>query len=194
MFEPSNGSSTNALPSSELIVLALQGDEEAFTTLYLRYIPELRRYVSGLTHNQEDREEAVAETFIKAWQNLAQLESFEFFRAWLYQIATNVTRDQQRREKIRQRFSLEATSDDVASPHRFETIVEEAELVKLALQEMPWKHRVCLLLSVEGKCSLQEIATIVQVSPQTVPTYIHLGREHLRKTYHRLAYAGEKEK
>lgn len=194
MFEPSNGSSTNAPPPGELIVLSLQGDEEAFTTLYLRYIPELRRYVSGLIHSQEDRDEVVAETFIRAWQNLAQLEFFEHFRAWLYQIATNVARDQRRREKIRQRLSLEATSDDVASSHRFETVIEEAELAKLALQELPWKHRVCLLLSVEGKCSLQEIATIVKVSPQTVPTYIHLGRERLRKAYHRLAYAGEKEK
>jgi len=193
MFELSNESSSNALPSSELVALALQGDEEAFTTLYLQYTPELRRYVNGLTHNQEDRDEIVAETFIKAWQNLVQLGSFEYFRAWLYQIATNVARDQHRREKIRPRSSLEATGDDVASSHRFETLVEEAELVKLALQEVPWKHRVCLLLSVEGKCSLQEIATIVKVNSQTVPTYIYRGRERLRRAYHRLAYTKEKE-
>ena len=185
MFDPGASSSASLLPSGELISLALQGNEEAFTTLYHRYTPELSRYVGGLVHNQEDRDELVAETFVKAWQRLPQLQSFEHFRAWLYRIATNLAHDHRRREKIRWWLSLEA-NDDIASSHTFETVIEEIELAKLALQEVPWKYRTCLLLSVEGKFSTQEIAEVVKISPQSVPTYISFGREYLRKTYHRL--------
>ena len=116
MLEPSSNPPVNALSASELILLALEGDEEAFTTLYLRYTPELHRYVSGLTHSREERDEVVAETFVKAWQKLVQLESCEHFRAWLYRIATNVARDWRRREKIRQKLSLEATRIQAALP------------------------------------------------------------------------------
>src|SRR6266567_5039299 len=193
MSDHGANSSASLLPSSELISLALQGNEEAFTALYHRYTPELRRYISGLVQNQEDRDELVAETFVKAWQKLPQLQSYERFRAWLYQIATNLAHDHRRREKIRQWLSLEASAD-VASTYTFETVIEEVELAKLALQEVPWKYRLCLLLSIEGKFSTQEIAEIVKISPQSVPTYMSYGREAARKAYTRLEEKREERK
>ena len=185
MSQPLDGSLCSNKSSDELVLLALEGNEEAFTTLYNRYTPELSQYLGGLVKNKEDRDELVVETFVKAWQKLSQLQGIARFRPWLYSIATNLARDHRRKEKIRQWLHLEAYGDLEASS-TFETVIEEIELVKLALQEVPWKYRTCLLLYVEGKFSKQEIAEVVKISPQSVQAYISFGREYLRLAYRRL--------
>jgi RNA polymerase sigma-70 factor (ECF subfamily) len=185
MSQPLDGSSFINKSSDELILLALEGNEEAFTTLYNRYTPELSRYLGGLVKNWEDRDELVVETFVKAWQKLPQLQYKDRFRPWLYRIATNLAYDHRRREKLHQWLHLEAF-DDLVCLNTFEIVIEETELAKLALQEVPWKYRTCLLLYVEGKFSKQEIAEVVKISPKSVQSYISFGREYLRKAYRRL--------
>jgi RNA polymerase sigma-70 factor, ECF subfamily len=185
MSQPLDSLSCTNKSSDELVLLALEGNEEAFTTLYNRYTPELSRYLGGLVKNWEDRDELVVETFVQAWQKLTQLHYRDRFRPWLYRIATNLAYDHQRRKKLHQWLSLE-TVDDVACFSTFETVIEETELANLALQEVPWKYRTCLLLHVEGKFSKQEIAEVVKISPHSVPSYISFGREYFRKAYYRL--------
>ena len=170
-------------PPDELVSLARTGDEEAFTVLFNRYNDALSSYLAGLVKNREDRDDLVLETFVRAWQALPQLQQLSCLRSWLYRIATNLAHDFHRRH--RPHIPL-PPDDDSPARKPFEELIEEIELIQKALEEVPWKYRTCLLLHIIGGLSVDEIAQVVSITPNSVKTYISFGRQHLRQAYSRL--------
>ncbi len=63
--------------------------------------------------------------------------------------------------------------------------LEDAELLKQALTELPRKYRECLLLQVVGELPQQEIASLVGISKGSVSVYINKARKQLRETLQR---------
>lgn len=83
--------------TAELVRRAQRGDKGAFGLLYRRNRPAVFR----LAHNylRDDAEDAVAETFVRAWKALPRYRDRGVpFAAWLYGIARNVVKDELRRK------------------------------------------------------------------------------------------------
>jgi len=185
---------------NRLIELAQARNEEAFTILYHRYLPEIGAYVTGLGGPFDKRDDLLQEIFLKAWKDLPTLRQAYSFKAWLYRIATNVVYDEARKQKRSrggQLLSLEncPSEYEVTDPRQnFERQVEESEIVRQALGEVPWKYRMSLLLEVEGKLSREEIAEVVGISPSSVGTYISKGRQCFLQVYHRLNQSSNEER
>jgi RNA polymerase sigma factor (sigma-70 family) len=57
----------------------------------------------------DEAEDAVQETFLRAWRNRERFEGDAHFRAWLYRIATNVCLDMIRRRSRRNRMPTAAS-------------------------------------------------------------------------------------
>ena len=72
-----------------LVVQVIEGDADAYATLMTRYESRLLRYVIYLIHDQAAAEDAVQETFIKAYQNLRSYKPSYKFSSWIYRIAHN---------------------------------------------------------------------------------------------------------
>ena len=72
-------------------------DEPAFTALAERHRRELHVHCYRMLASFDEAEDAVQETFLKAWRGRAGFEGGSQFRAWLYRIATNVCLDMLRR-------------------------------------------------------------------------------------------------
>ena len=47
--------------------------------------------------NQEDAQDAAQEAFLKCWRNQGSLKDVQNMRAWIFRVALNVARDQQRK-------------------------------------------------------------------------------------------------
>jgi RNA polymerase sigma-70 factor, ECF subfamily len=187
MSEPPGNDATR-IPHDNLVKLAQEGNEEAFTALFGYYSPGICWYLAGLVKSPEDRDELAQETFVKAWKELPQLREASRFKPWLYRIATNLAYDYGRHQKSQQRVQLVSLEecDDLDSPGNFEEDIIKDELLKQALKEVPWKYRTCLLLEIDGKLTRREIAEIVGIHENSVGTYISYGRQHLREAYKRL--------
>src|SRR5580658_1920538 len=80
---------------------ALAGDEPAFATLAERHRRELHVHCYRMLASFDEAEDAVQETFLRAWRGLSGFEGGSQFRAWLYRIATNVCLDILRRSSRR---------------------------------------------------------------------------------------------
>lgn len=78
---------------AEDVEKARRGDSEAFRALVVRHSRLLFRLAYRLTGNEQDAEDVVQETFLKAYRRLDQFESRANFGSWLYRIAANGAMD-----------------------------------------------------------------------------------------------------
>ena len=66
-----------------------EGDTEAFRELVERHSRSIFRLSYRLTGNEQDAEDTVQETFIRAYRRLDHFEQWATFKTWLYRIAIN---------------------------------------------------------------------------------------------------------
>src|ERR1700728_460802 len=73
----------------DLVHASKNGDVAAFEELVKRYDRTLFRIAQSVTHNREDSQDAVQETFLKAYQHLGDFRGDSKFSTWLIRIAVN---------------------------------------------------------------------------------------------------------
>src|SRR6476620_5880511 len=76
-----------------VVAQVLAGDRDAFRVLVERHSRSIFRVVYRMTGNQQDTEELVQETFLRAYKSLERFELRANFSTWLYRIAVNRTLD-----------------------------------------------------------------------------------------------------
>jgi RNA polymerase sigma-70 factor, ECF subfamily len=82
-----------------LVARALAGEEDAFRVLVERHSMGVFQFAYRMTGNEQDAEDVVQETFLRAFRNLNRYESRSQFTTWLYRIATNYSLDLLRARK-----------------------------------------------------------------------------------------------
>jgi RNA polymerase sigma-70 factor (TIGR02960 family) len=85
----------------QTVQAAVAGDEPAFARLAERHRRELHVHCYRMLASFDEAEDAVQETFLRAWRGRSGFEGGPAFRAWLYRIATNVCLDMLRRSSRR---------------------------------------------------------------------------------------------
>ncbi len=93
------------LEDREILVLASQGDQDAFGALYERYVERIFNYVYYRTGNVHDAEDLTARVFYRALHHIQNyIDRGVPFSAWLYRIAHNLIanwhRDRSRHQEI----------------------------------------------------------------------------------------------
>lgn len=78
----------------------MQGDESAFGQIYDLYFEKVYRFVYYRVNHRETAEDLVAETFIRVWDKVSEIEGPGSFNGWVYQIARNLVIDHYRSRKI----------------------------------------------------------------------------------------------
>ena len=76
-----------------VVAQVLAGDRDAFRVLVDRHSRSIFRVIYRMTGNQQDTEEIVQETVLRAYKSLARFELRANFSTWLYRIAVNRTLD-----------------------------------------------------------------------------------------------------
>jgi RNA polymerase sigma-70 factor (ECF subfamily) len=76
-----------------VVAQVLAGDRDAFRVLVDRHSRSIFRVIYRMTVNQQDTEELVQETFLRAYKSLQRFELRANFGTWLYRIAVNRTLD-----------------------------------------------------------------------------------------------------
>ena len=79
------------------------GDEDAYRVLVDRHSRSVFRLAYRMTGNQQDSEDVVQETFLRAYKQLHRWEARSSFSTWLYRIAANYSLDLVRRAQTARR-------------------------------------------------------------------------------------------
>ena len=83
---------------ADAVARVMAGDQDAFRVLVERHSRSVFRLAYRMTSNEEDAEDVVQETFLRAYRRLGQFESRSNFGTWLYRVAVNCALDLMRRK------------------------------------------------------------------------------------------------
>src|ERR1700692_274935 len=89
------------------VVRAQSGDGDAFRLLVDRHSRSLFRLAFRMTGNEQDAEDVVQETFLRAYKQLHRYEARASFGTWLYRIASNYSLDLVRSRKRHPQMALD---------------------------------------------------------------------------------------
>ena len=170
-------------------------DDAAFATSAEPFRRELHVHAYRMLGSFDEAEDAVQETYLRAWRSRASFDGSAALRAWLYRIATNVCLDAIRRNNRRPRGrSLESLGevpwlqpypdrllDEIAprdtEPDAFAVARETIELAFLAaVQLLPPRQRAVLILRDVIEWSAKETATLLDMSVAAVNSALQRAR------------------
>src|SRR6202790_302480 len=170
----------------DLISQARAGNAEAWGELYRRYAPAIFRFCRRAMHTREDAEDATMDIFIKVRQKLSQFDSSRPFSAWLYTVAANHCWDLLRRRKLRQDLEtgdVENMPLEHPDPGQLEKLMEQrtSQEVRRALDQLPARSRMALVLRYYSDMSYDDIATTLGVRRTFVGVVLLRARHQLRE-------------
>jgi RNA polymerase sigma-70 factor (ECF subfamily) len=135
---------------SALVARTLRGDLHAYAALMARYRDKFGRYAFHMLGNREDAQEALQDSFVRAYRALGTCRQPERFGAWLFTIVVNHCRTVRRRLLRDRRFDVELP-DDVPSGGERPDAFEWRDEIGLALDRLRPHYREAFLLRyVEG--------------------------------------------
>jgi RNA polymerase sigma factor (sigma-70 family) len=146
--------------------------------------PELHRYCARLTGSVIDGEDVVQDTFARAYVAVHELKEDPPLRAWLFRIAHNRALDVLRGRAIRAAEPIEAAHEvvDSESPDPAEVMMRQ-EAVETAVSrfaKLPTMQRSVVILKDVLDESLEEIATLLDLTVNAVKAHLARGRARLK--------------
>ncbi|HEY7627185.1 MAG TPA: RNA polymerase subunit sigma-70 [Ilumatobacteraceae bacterium] len=174
-------------------------DHTGFADQTERHRRELHVHCYRMLASFDEAEDAVQETFLRAWRSRGSFDGSEQLRAWLYRIATNVCLDMLRRRKRRPSTSLQSFAEvpwlqpypdqllDEVSADQPETVAVARETIELAflaaLQVLPARQRAALIARDVLGWPATETATLLETSVAAANSALQRARtamqEHL---------------
>jgi RNA polymerase sigma-70 factor (ECF subfamily) len=182
-----------AAEDAALVVAAQNGDGHAFEILVGRHEQRIFFVARRITRTREDAEDVVQQSFQKAFTHLRKFEGRSAFSTWLTRIAiTEALMFLRRGRGLREVLigdlsgneetttSLEVP-DSNPDPEAIYSQREWAEMLSLAMNELPPGIRKAIQLRELGERSTEETAQIMGISIGAVKTRVFHGRRKLRE-------------
>jgi RNA polymerase sigma-70 factor (ECF subfamily) len=175
---------------AQLVQLTLGGDTAAFEAIVVRYERRVMTLAARLLGRRDDAPDVAQEVFLRAFKYLHRLDVRKPVAPWLMRITVNVCRDSARRRRRHDTtfVSVEPIDpiDGAPDPHAGLARKQEQRMLQQAIESLPEKERLAIVLrDVEG-LTTAEVAEILESSETTVRSQISRGRLRLKTALHRL--------
>jgi RNA polymerase sigma-70 factor, ECF subfamily len=158
------------------------GDTKAFEILYDYYAEKLYRFVFFRVGHKEIAEDILADTFIKAWQKINQVNSYNAVPSWLYQIAKNNVIDYYRVKKTTVAIDDVANVlEDAATPIDEMSLGFDQRRILKTLEQLPVEQQQIIQYKFFEDLTNQEIALIMNKTEGAIRVLQHRAITRLRE-------------
>ena len=183
------------MEASDLAVVARvkAGDHDAFRHLVERHSRSVFRLAYRLTGHEQDAEDVVQETFLRAFREIRRFEARSSFATWLYRITVNCSHDLLRqRPRAGTRPSLDdpdlrvaaelADSSAAADPLRELTSRRIDERVRAAMDDLSGQERSAFVMRHYEGLSIEEIGGVLNLKASAAKHSIFRAVQKLRRS------------
>ena len=137
------------------------------------------RVAYGVLRDRCDAEDVAQEAFVKAFRSFSQLRDRERFRAWLVRTTWRLALDWRRGHKRREAREQVVAAPPQPSVEQVASARERAAHLWAAIDELPDKLRLAIVLSgIEGH-DTREVAALLDIPEGTVRSRLYLARQAL---------------
>ena len=170
------------------------GDRAEFALFVENYSPAIYRLGLRMLGNEQDAEDILQDTFIKAFQHIQEFEGRSLLSTWLYRIATNealMLLRKRRPDTVSVEEPIDNDEDSLQEPLQILdwTNLPEDELLstemraymKQAVEQLPDSLRITFILREIEDLSTQETAQVLNISEAAVKTRLSRARLLLRE-------------
>jgi len=184
-----------SLQSKNLVAAARSGSSAAFAELREIYAPRVYQKLLTITRNREDAEDALQDTFLRAYLALHTFEERSSFYTWVTRIAINSALMILRRRRLRPEVSFDSPNEGDESTSGFEFrdtgpspehICVHRQNYACMLQSI-WKLqprlRQVIEIQMKDDCSIREIAQTLEISEAAVKSRLSRARARLASAH-----------
>jgi RNA polymerase sigma-70 factor (ECF subfamily) len=180
-------------PSEELMARVAEGDEYAFQLLVNRHQTSVLNLVYRFMGDRSQSEDLAQEVFLRVWRAAKGYEQRAKFTTWLYSIASHLCFNElkaSRRRKWVQFFKTGANfqtdegehlPSESPNPEDLLLAGERSRQITDALQSLPEKQRIALILKRYDGLSYEEISRILYCSVSAVDSLLVRAKRTLQK-------------
>jgi RNA polymerase sigma-70 factor, ECF subfamily len=175
---------------AELMARVKGGDRGAFAELVERHKDALTAYLARLAGSRDRAEDLAQEAFLRLYRTAGRYRERGQLTAFLYRIATNLQRSEERRARRRERLAAGAGGagplDPAAAgapPDASERLLERERRERLAaaVAELPLRYRAPLVLAEIEGWPQREVARVLGCRQGTVKSRLFRARQRLRE-------------
>lgn len=182
---------------AKLVRQARKGDIAAFNGLVKKWEKALYNFALRLTGHREDALDLAQDAFLKAYNQLHQLQDPDKFSRWLFKIALNLFYSAKRGSREGQTISLDEEVGDglnlldalppegTRNPAGSDALMferERARGVRRAIAQLGPDQRAAIILKIYYGMKFEEIAEVVDCPVSTVKSRLYAAMENLQET------------
>jgi RNA polymerase sigma factor (sigma-70 family) len=178
---------STGLNDTEIISKVLSGDQQAYAGLVNRYQNYVFTLALRFTKSREDAEEVSQDIFIKAYRSLADFRGASKFSTWLYTIVNNTCITFLRKKKL-ETHSLDnerifEVADSQDSGLRANMVEQKSRVIMVnkAIALLGPDDAEIITLFYKAEQTLEEIAQILGLEPNTAKVRLHRARTRLKE-------------
>jgi len=165
----------------ELMSAVASGDMEAFEELVLRHQDGAVRVAYRLLSNEDDARDVAQEAFLRVLEHAERYRPTASFRTYLYRILTRICIDLYRRRTPEQRHDMSWVESGSDAPDDETERRELAERVRAAIQALPLRQRIAVVLQHYEGMSYREVAKAMRISARAVDSLLARARKSLKQ-------------
>jgi RNA polymerase sigma-70 factor (ECF subfamily) len=186
------------------VARARAGDSDAFRALVERHSRSIFRLAYRMTGNEQDAEDVVQESLLRAFKQLGKFDERASFATWLYRIATNCSLDLVRARKRRGEHVSPATdasgeTEDAVlalpaadpTPERAALSAEVAHHVSAAMNQLSSTERTAFVLRHFEGMRIEEVSRVLECQPGAAKHSVFRAVQKLRRALEPLVSAAK---
>ncbi len=144
--------------------------EQRLADLYSRHAHDTVRLAFLLTGDQHAAEDIAQEAFVRLFGRFQDLRSVETFDVYLRRTVVNLSRDRFRRLRLERGHAVR--KEAVPAPSEEHLQIEDRELIRRKLRQLPHRQRAALVLRFYADLSEQQTAEVLQCSVAAVKSLV----------------------
>ncbi len=164
-----------------LVSRTAAGDRDAYAVLVRRHLPRVMAVTRRMLGNDANAEEAAQEALLRLWTHAGSYRpELARLTTWLTRITANICLDRLRK---REEDPWPENFDMALAPGQEQTVMANQVAMKVneALQKLPARQRLALILCQYEELSMAEAASAMDTTPEAIESLLSRARRSLRR-------------